>query len=152
MVADMAQDRAAVRVICWDASGKVLLLRWRDPVGDRTFWEPPGGGVEDGETPLQAARRELHEETGLPGSAVLDVSVPVKRDFRWLGTHFVTVEPFYLARFSGPPEVAPADPTPIEADTYSGYGWFTLDELAELSPVEPPHLLTALAELGIRSE
>jgi 8-oxo-dGTP diphosphatase len=145
----MARNRPAARIICVDESGRILLLRWRDPVGDRVFWEPPGGGLDDGETPLQAARRELHEETGLPGSAVLDVSVPVARDFHWLGEHFVTVEPFYLARFTGTPEVTPAGFTAEETGTYSGFGWFTLDELATLAPVEPPHLSAVLAELGI---
>ena len=30
------------------------------------FWQGEAGGGEDDETPLQAARRELNEETGLP--------------------------------------------------------------------------------------
>ncbi len=44
--------------------GGVLLVRqWRQPVGAFTL-ELPGGGVEGGEDPLEAARRELFEETG----------------------------------------------------------------------------------------
>ncbi len=75
------RHRPAARVLCLDPAGRVLLLRWRDPAEGAIFWEPPGGGLEPGESPLAAARRELHEETGLPADAVLERSVVVQRDF-----------------------------------------------------------------------
>ena len=44
--------------------GNVVLVRqWRQPVGGFTL-ELPGGGVERGEDPREAVRRELLEETG----------------------------------------------------------------------------------------
>jgi 8-oxo-dGTP pyrophosphatase MutT (NUDIX family) len=125
----------------------VLLMRWRDPMGERVFWEPPGGGLDPGESALQAARRELHEETGLPGDAVLDISVPVQRDFIWHGVHYRKVEPFYLARFTGTPSAAPVAFSAEENEAYLGNGWFTLQEIAEVDLLEPPHFLDALAHL-----
>lgn len=41
----------------------VLLRRRRQP--NQGLWSPPGGKVEPGESPLEAALRELREETGL---------------------------------------------------------------------------------------
>lgn len=40
--------------------GKILLSRHRD----RTTWETQGGHIEHGESPLDAAKRELYEESG----------------------------------------------------------------------------------------
>ena len=51
----------------FDAAGRVLLIRCvamrRD--GEFEFWLTPGGEIEAGEEPLEAAARELREELGL---------------------------------------------------------------------------------------
>ena len=47
-----------------DARGRIVLVRqYRLPARDY-FWELPAGRIDDSETPLQAAKRELIEETG----------------------------------------------------------------------------------------
>lgn len=59
-------ERRLVGVMLVDTSGR-LLLQHRDasaPVSPNQ-WSMPGGGIEPGETPEDAARRELLEETGL---------------------------------------------------------------------------------------
>ena len=44
---------------------KLLLLRvYRHPIG-RALWEVPRGFIDEQETPVEAALRELNEETGL---------------------------------------------------------------------------------------
>lgn len=59
--------RRSARAIVLDNDSRVLLCRLAipEPAGAVVVWVAPGGGVEDGETPLAALRRELHEEVGL---------------------------------------------------------------------------------------
>ncbi len=48
-----------------DAKNRVMLVRqYRLPAG-QYLWELPAGKMDEGETALQAAKRELIEETGL---------------------------------------------------------------------------------------
>ena len=56
--------RRAVAMLLLDEQDQVLML-WRHRfIPDRWGWELPGGLVDDGEDPADAARRELAEETG----------------------------------------------------------------------------------------
>lgn len=56
-----------INVIAIDESGNMLLERqWRQAAGIIST-EIPAGVMEKGETPLQAAQRELLEETGYTG-------------------------------------------------------------------------------------
>jgi 8-oxo-dGTP pyrophosphatase MutT (NUDIX family) len=56
-------QRAALMVLLDDRSRVLLLWRHRI-VQDRWGWELPGGLVDEGEQPADAACRELEEETG----------------------------------------------------------------------------------------
>lgn len=145
--------RPAARVVCLDAEPRVLLLRWRDPVAGTLVWEPPGGGIESGESPLAAARRELTEETGLDPSAVVDRSVPVERDFHWNGVRFAGREHFFVAYVaSHQPALTRAGLCADERANLDTYAWIAPADLHRLAdPLEPPQLpdiVAALRESG----
>ncbi len=54
-------ERYKYTVICSSYGGKWILSRHKK----RNTWETQGGHIEDGETPLESARRELFEESGI---------------------------------------------------------------------------------------
>ena len=43
----------------------MLIKRTTEARGDYYHWEFPGGRLEFGESPMQALKREINEETGL---------------------------------------------------------------------------------------
>ncbi|GGJ73629.1 DNA mismatch repair protein MutT [Deinococcus aquiradiocola] len=64
---EIVRHRDAVSVLVLDGEGRMLCVRQpRRAIGTDTV-EAPAGLIDDGETPEQAARRELQEEAGLDG-------------------------------------------------------------------------------------
>ncbi|WP_152361213.1 NUDIX hydrolase [Microlunatus speluncae] len=110
-------------VMILDPSDRVLLVRQN--YGYR-FFGLPGGKVEDGEAPDQAAIRELYEETGLRADAVTPLAV---HDLVYPGSgrHY-RAHAFSCDRFSGQLGVT-------MPDEISSVGWYGRDELpAPLTP------------------
>ena len=67
---EVVEHSAAVCVLPFDRDGNVYLVRqYRHPVEEEVL-EAPAGLMEEGETPLQAAARELREEIGAEGELI----------------------------------------------------------------------------------
>lgn len=65
---EIVEHGEAVVLVPVDDQGRVLLVRQYRKAIERLLLELPAGGVDPGETPEQAAIREMQEETGyLPG-------------------------------------------------------------------------------------
>lgn len=71
---DVVVHGPSVSIVAVDREDRVVLVRqMRVPAGGPLL-ELPAGGVEDGEAPLETAKRELREETGLHGGDWLEVA------------------------------------------------------------------------------
>jgi ADP-ribose pyrophosphatase len=57
-------DHTAVAAVVENESGNILFARMYRYISDTTNWELPAGGVDTGETVIEAATREVLEETG----------------------------------------------------------------------------------------
>ena len=125
---------AAAVAVCHGA--RVLALR-RSPRRDAGagLWEVPAGRIRPGEEPLDAARRELAEETGL--RLVLEAR-PVDAMAAWRGERPMVIV-LYRVRLD------PAEPTPalrLNAE-HDACGWWTLQQAAASNM--PVRLQQALA-------
>jgi lipoyl(octanoyl) transferase len=107
---------------------RVLLLHRRPERGN--FWQPITGSIEEGELPLETARRELIEETGNVGEPRnLDLHQSFLIDSQFLAaTHPQPI----IASETGF-AIAMSSHSPIRIDTaeHDNYGWFTFAEAYE---------------------
>jgi hypothetical protein len=68
--------RECIRIIVYrESDGKILMGERRDKKGNLLLTTFPGGGIEDGETPSDAAKKECLEELGAKIKDVLDLGI-----------------------------------------------------------------------------
>jgi ADP-ribose pyrophosphatase YjhB (NUDIX family) len=99
----------------------LLVERGREPSRGRFAF--PGGRIEAGETPEQAARRELFEETGMTAS-----SLELHRVIDLAGPDSLEGVIFRLHVFTG----AAAGGEPVAGDDAAGAGWYRVEEMRAL--------------------
>lgn len=104
-------------------NGKILMERVF--YFGREFYTVPGGGIEAGETPEEAAIRELKEECGLDGTIVRPLAVQHKGDGSAEYSFFVEVSEEQEAITGYDPEETGDDP-PLKEVL-----WLSLDEISE---------------------
>lgn len=150
MTADIA--RRAARVLLVDGTGRVLLFRGFDPrqPGVR-YWFTAGGGLDAGETPAQAAVRELFEETGLRVPADT-LGPPVYRNverFPFDGAWYRQEQEFFVVRVESW-QVSTSGFQAIEVSSVDGHRWWSADELERTGelfyPTDLPTLLRTVVE------
>jgi len=103
-----------------ERGGRYLVGRRPDEKRHGGLWEFPGGKVDDGESWLEAAHRELGEELGMEALSLGDLLLAVTDEGSPYAILFLEVQ-------------ASGDPVPTE---HTAVGWFTPGELAAL-PLAP---------------
>ena len=70
----LANPDSAFVVPYLDSGDTVLVRQWRH-AWEESSWEVPAGTFNEGEEPLECAKRELAEETGLAGAHYTSLGV-----------------------------------------------------------------------------
>ena len=122
--------RAGAGAVICDAAGRVLALERADVPG---AWQLPQGGLRADEEPLQAAYREVAEETGIPPEALELVArhpeplaYELPPEARRAKTGRGQVQYWYLFRVRDP-SVAPDLP---EDGEFRDWRWMAISDLA----------------------
>jgi 8-oxo-dGTP diphosphatase len=134
------ETRVAAYAIITDEDGRILLAHWNE--GRHSAWTLPGGGLEPGEDPEHAVRREIREETGYRAAVgqLLGIHsrvIPANRRIAESDEALHTLRIVYRARILGGKLRDEKDGSTDQA------AWFRSDQLSAIRRVK-------LVDIGMR--
>jgi 8-oxo-dGTP pyrophosphatase MutT (NUDIX family) len=138
---DQPVRRRSARVLLVDPLGRVLLFR-----SDNGHWFTAGGGVERGENLVDAAIREVREETGLEldGGRLSEVLLRRRARFTFGGKDY-DVDEEYVAAHVATFQVDTSGFAPYERDFITAHRWWSAEEIrSSTEPVWPEQLAELL--------
>lgn len=122
---------------------KILGFRAQDHFSNAEYFFMPGGKIEPGESPTEAAERETLEETGYKIRVLKDTELRKKYDFIWNGTKNHCDTFFYLGVLSEEwHEVSNVK----DADCHRGVEWISIKSADKIFAYSP-EILTAVQKL-----
>lgn len=144
-------NRRAARVLLFDEHDRVLLFHGVDSSTPdaNPWWFTPGGGLEPGETPHEAAVREVKEETGFTLGSVSGPVYEQEMDFAFEDVQLHQYEQFFVAHVQEF-EIDHHGWTDLEKRSMLGARWWSLNDLESTTETIYPAILAELVrtELG----
>ena len=131
--------------------GQILLMHDSDPgLVDSSWWTTPGGGIDPGETPSQAAVRELREETGFEASEdrLIGPIATAKVIHGYSDQVLVQDDVFYALDVAEPFIADNSGYTDDEKVCMGEACWFPIDQLPCDEPVWPKQICELYASDG----
>src|SRR6202030_1883346 len=148
--------RPVVGIMLLKREGRVFVGRRIDMPAGLAAWQMPQGGIDPGETPREAALRELQEEVGTAKAEILgesagwlhyDVPPELSRRFGglWGGRYRGQRQKWFAMRFTGAD--GDIDPAATEHPEFDAWEWVTPERLPDLIvPFKRQLYLDVLAE------
>lgn len=112
------QKKVQVVIIGGERLNKLLLLQMKPDRNE--LWQNVTGSVDEGEDFLEAAKRELLEETQLAGE-LTELNIQFEFKDRWERS---VLEKVFLAKIIGEP------PVQISDEEHQDYQWIPLDQVS----------------------
>lgn len=121
----MGRNRSQAIVVRED---RILMVK--HTMGGRDFYCLPGGGVDEGETPEDAALRELLEEACVKGRIVQRTTVRLKPDRESeVYSYWVEIDEDAVPAPGVDPELSDAE------QSITGVSWMRLEEMSQLDQI-----------------